>query len=69
MAVNSKVASLLADEAGGPLVMVVSGAGARLAKSGPQNVPEAVLPNQAYCWPCGVLRQSTGVRERHERQD
>jgi hypothetical protein len=48
--VKLKLASLLAVTAGGPLVIEVSGAARskRSAKSGPQNVPEAVLPNHAY---------------------
>ena len=46
-AVNEKVASLLAVLSGGPSVMIVSGAWSVEAKSGPQNVPEAALPNHA----------------------
>ena len=52
-AVNEKVASLLAVLSGGPSVMIVSGAWSVEAKSGPQNVPEARLPNHAISCPFG----------------
>ena len=65
-AVNSNVASVLGTEPYGPEVIVVSGGWSVLAKSGPQNVPEAAFPNHATFVRGGCRRQRAGVGQGHQ---